>query len=354
MVLFYVTDFHYGELLFGIYVCFIKVFMLYKIAKEINTLMKSKEFLPESKMQHIRNPDGTHEWRLNGELHREDGPAVYSTGKEEKGHWYLNGERHREDGPAVPDGLYGTEWYLNGERHREDGPAVQGRFGNEWWIHGEQQPDQKNKPEPKSNSDLEYEKLKNNVTNFFRKVNRDCQPYLLENDEALISGYALHRGMDDSKPMREVPVWKNNRHPSSTSKEIHKISNKYFLKKFGKPFRNAMFATSDRKRAEFYGATHLVFPKGTFEYIWSPTWEDSWDEMVHVWNKWENHSTQENIQNTVKALESANYQSDNLKAGILSMNEVMIWCDSYYAINLKVYNQFQNAVPYDKILYGKK
>ena len=31
----------------------------------------------------------------------------------------------------------GTEvWYLNGERHREDGPAVITGQGEEWWIHG--------------------------------------------------------------------------------------------------------------------------------------------------------------------------------------------------------------------------
>ena len=35
---------------------------------------------------------------LNGDLHREDGPACeYANGDK---HWYLNGKRHREDGPA--------------------------------------------------------------------------------------------------------------------------------------------------------------------------------------------------------------------------------------------------------------
>ena len=58
--------------------------------------------------------DGTKEWYLNGELHREDGPAIeLSNGTKE---WYLNGKRHREDGPAIewPDGT--KQWYINGKR----------------------------------------------------------------------------------------------------------------------------------------------------------------------------------------------------------------------------------------------
>jgi len=61
------------------------------------------------------------QWFLNGELHREDGPAViYPTDRE----WFLHGKRHRIGGPAVisDDGLY--IWYYNGQKHREDGPAI--------------------------------------------------------------------------------------------------------------------------------------------------------------------------------------------------------------------------------------
>ena len=44
-------------------------------------------------------PDGTKEWKVNGILHREDGPAiVWSDGSQ---FWYRDDQRHREDGPAV-------------------------------------------------------------------------------------------------------------------------------------------------------------------------------------------------------------------------------------------------------------
>ena len=57
--------------------------------------------------------DGTKRWYLNGERHREDGPAIeYPEGSK---YWYLNGRCHREDGPAVerPNGT--KYWYLNGK-----------------------------------------------------------------------------------------------------------------------------------------------------------------------------------------------------------------------------------------------
>ncbi len=57
--------------------------------------------------------DGTKMWYLNGELHREDGPAVeYPDGTK---HWFLNGEYHCEDGPAFEYADGTKMWYLNGK-----------------------------------------------------------------------------------------------------------------------------------------------------------------------------------------------------------------------------------------------
>ena len=57
--------------------------------------------------------DGTKSWRLNGELHREDGPAIeYANGTKE---WWLNGEYHREDGPAIEYADGAKYWLLHGK-----------------------------------------------------------------------------------------------------------------------------------------------------------------------------------------------------------------------------------------------
>ena len=48
--------------------------------------------------------------------------------------WTLNGEWHREDGPAIEytDGSKG--WYRDGKLHREDGPAIEWADGDKYWY----------------------------------------------------------------------------------------------------------------------------------------------------------------------------------------------------------------------------
>ena len=58
------------------------------------------------------NSNGTKEWYLEGNLHREDGPAVeYADGTKE---WCLEGKRHRVDGPAIEYPNGNKHWWLNG------------------------------------------------------------------------------------------------------------------------------------------------------------------------------------------------------------------------------------------------
>jgi hypothetical protein len=81
------------------------------------------------------NNNGTEEWRLNGVLHRLDGPAVILDDDTEI--WYYKGEVHRENGPAYIDPIGYKAWYINGKRHRTDGPAIIYNNGEqEWWIDG--------------------------------------------------------------------------------------------------------------------------------------------------------------------------------------------------------------------------
>ncbi len=80
-------------------------------------------------------PDGTIEWYLNGELHREDGPAIIK--RDGTKAWYQYGQRHRTDGPALeyPNGF--KRWYRHGKCHRVGGPAVEWKDGSkEWWLNG--------------------------------------------------------------------------------------------------------------------------------------------------------------------------------------------------------------------------
>lgn len=77
-------------------------------------------------------PDGSKEWRLNGILHRTDGPAF--EGADGTRHWRLNGKFHRTDGPASEVANGSKSWWLNGELHRIDGPAVETVGGSKRWC----------------------------------------------------------------------------------------------------------------------------------------------------------------------------------------------------------------------------
>ena len=83
----------------------------------------------------IEFADGSKAWYLNGKRHRKDRPAIeFADGYKA---WYLNGKRHRKDGPAVEYANGSKAWCINGKRHREDGSAVEYADGSkEWWLNG--------------------------------------------------------------------------------------------------------------------------------------------------------------------------------------------------------------------------
>ena len=60
--------------------------------------------------------------------------TTFANGSKE---WRLNGQRHREDGPAIEWANGTKEWWVNDQRHRLDGPAREWADGSkEWWING--------------------------------------------------------------------------------------------------------------------------------------------------------------------------------------------------------------------------
>jgi hypothetical protein len=82
----------------------------------------------------IERTDGTKYYFKNGKLHREDGPAIeYADGDIA---YYKNGNLHREDGPAIEYANGNKFYYFNDKLHREDGPAVEFADGSkEYWIY---------------------------------------------------------------------------------------------------------------------------------------------------------------------------------------------------------------------------
>jgi len=79
--------------------------------------------------------NGDKYWYLNGQYHREDGPAIeYANGTK---FWYIHNDYHREDGPAAEHANGDKFWYLNGELHRKNGPAIEYATGaKHWYLNG--------------------------------------------------------------------------------------------------------------------------------------------------------------------------------------------------------------------------
>ena len=89
-------------------------------------------FLNVDEESKIEYSNGNKFWKLNGKLHRADGPA--SERSDGKKYWYLDGKLHRTDGPAIVYSNGDKVWYLNGECHRTDGPAIEYRNGTKYWY----------------------------------------------------------------------------------------------------------------------------------------------------------------------------------------------------------------------------
>ena len=61
--------------------------------------------------------NGSKEWRLNGLLHRTDGPArEWADGSKE---WWQKGQLHRLDGPSIKKADGSKQWFINGEKLSE-------------------------------------------------------------------------------------------------------------------------------------------------------------------------------------------------------------------------------------------
>lgn len=87
----------------------------------------------------VINADGTCEWFLRAEELTHDEfkrRTVSKTRIGDRTEWRLNGHLHRSDGPAIEWDNGHQQWYMWGLLHRDDGPAVITFNTESWWTHG--------------------------------------------------------------------------------------------------------------------------------------------------------------------------------------------------------------------------
>ncbi len=192
---------------------------------------------------------------------------------------------------------------------------------------------------------------------FMSVIIRDCGPYLKEiqspSPKFLISG----RKSDYSWFEKDV---RKDRKPVDMNSEIHNDLDALFQLKFGYPARSSSLFTSTRADVvSNYGKIYLIFPKGIFKYLWSPS---VFDLYVHIqkranyqemkrYNGLLDYLTDE-VTDEVKGTDKENYikviakerydeylqdvvntySKSNFNAALASGHEIMINCKSYYAV----------------------
>jgi len=194
--------------------------------------------------------------------------------------------------------------------------------------------------------------------NIAERIKRDCQPYLKQNKNAMISR-SLYRGVKthNEDPLTiQKSVRLDDRQSSDSDVRIHDFFNKHFTEMFGAPFRNAMFASGSSGAASDYGDNvYIIFPKGEFQYLWSDVVDDLYSNTLVGPDDLEDPkalSPGSELYNHLYHTFVTSYQSDEFEKAILSKHEIMIRVESYYGIHKDVQYNTDLTNELNKVIYG--
>jgi len=180
---------------------------------------------------------------------------------------------------------------------------------------------------------------------FIKKIKQDCQPYLQEVGSKVFEGGGLWRGMQDGHKPRQLKTARlQDRKPRDSSQQIHDGMNEYFDSRFGHPFRNGVFVTGEGGEYGEYGFPFQIFPIGNFDYLWSTDVPDLMGTVdAYEWRPEKYRYSAEDLQerhqqmiNTFIKSELTGYETKHLAAAAFSGNEIMLWCEQYYALSRTV------------------
>jgi hypothetical protein len=157
-------------------------------------------------------------------------------------------------------------------------------------------------------------------------LEQKCKPFL----EAIDYDVDAHKVFRGSKPRNpDTQILGTNlfvgtgfikdRSPKAIPISIHKRLNEFFVKKFGTPFRDSVFATGDYDQSTDYGSVYHFFPVGNFKYCWAPYQRD----LFHYIDERDGKFTDEQLKELVDT-----YRTTDLKEAIYEEVEIMFYCES--------------------------
>jgi len=173
---------------------------------------------------------------------------------------------------------------------------------------------------------VNWEKLK-------KILDKDCQQYIHELKNAK---YLLLRGVKGSNiPLFiETKKIRKNRKPRLIMKDLHDRLGKDSKKIYGWNIRKeGLFTTKSREDASVWGKPVIIFPIGSFKYVWSDDVLDLYDAYDHWDFVLDNDKDYENeILPELKKYHTNNLNK-YLRTPIVLTSECIINGNKYYAIN---------------------
>lgn len=160
-------------------------------------------------------------------------------------------------------------------------------------------------------------------------IMKDCQPFLQASD-----GKLVFRGQHSDQFINLV---RKNRTPKDTPKDVHKMIDDFMRSHFGIGFRSeAMFCTASLATTLQYGTPRVVFPIGNFDYCWSPSVSDMYEDLLPDMLCHYDADSYLDSEEIKRGLDKASYRCNvsmvDFRNAIESRNEIMINCNEYYAI----------------------
>ena len=183
-------------------------------------------------------------------------------------------------------------------------------------------------------------------------IQTDCAEYLdIIKDP---TQYKLLRGFYPSDRMEKIfndQIFKadvrKDRQPQDTDKQVSEFVDEWFYKKFGSKFRSeALFCVGNRLVTRKYGTAFVIFPIGKMSYCWSPVYHDFYQSNSTLIGKFKNRGDDDLYWGEInKILKEGKYTDTDLIEALSfhPRHEIMINCDSYYAIQYDYFNN--NFIP---------
>jgi hypothetical protein len=181
-------------------------------------------------------------------------------------------------------------------------------------------------------------------------LERDCSFFLQESKRQgfLIRGMkgvdrARHLALPNPEAPEERKVTfheldvRQDRKPSDMSESDHKLINNWFKNNFDIAARSsAVFCTGSSlagvRAARNYGDPYIIFPTGTFKYVWSPRVPDLYAEAAgRDWTHGPLNSTIDAEEGIDLFMTKMDYQNHGLEKAVQGRMEVMVACTKYYA-----------------------